>query len=33
VDHRVLNGAEAARRIDDFKRALESAMALLLGLE
>jgi pyruvate dehydrogenase E2 component (dihydrolipoamide acetyltransferase) len=33
VDHRVLNGVEAARFIEDFKRTLENPLALLLGTE
>jgi pyruvate dehydrogenase E2 component (dihydrolipoamide acetyltransferase) len=33
VDHRMLNGVEAARFIEDFKRALENPLALLLGPE
>jgi pyruvate dehydrogenase E2 component (dihydrolipoamide acetyltransferase) len=33
VDHRVLNGVEAARFVEDFKRALENPLALLLGPE
>jgi pyruvate dehydrogenase E2 component (dihydrolipoamide acetyltransferase) len=31
VDHRVLNGVEAARFLEDFKRALENPLVLLLG--
>jgi pyruvate dehydrogenase E2 component (dihydrolipoamide acetyltransferase) len=33
ADHRVLNGVEAARFIEDFKRVLENPMVLLLGPE
>jgi len=33
VDHRVLDGVEAARFLEDFKRALENPVVLLLGTE